>query len=143
MKRWIIGSLIAITSISLVSADIQAPPGAEYTSSRKLGRGLSNILYGLFEIPIQLSRKVTDHGPIAGTTWGVVDGTKKGLKRIGYGFYETLTFHCPTYKGTFKPPYEKCGADWRQEMNPNDGLSEFPAELGPETFYRYSRTQQW
>ena len=32
-------------------ADIQAPPGAQYDSSRKLGRALANIFYGITEIP--------------------------------------------------------------------------------------------
>ena len=42
-------TLIALTG--MVSADIQAPPGADYTSTRKLGRAVGNILYGIMEIP--------------------------------------------------------------------------------------------
>ncbi|MGC6567136.1 MAG: hypothetical protein ACON38_16180, partial [Akkermansiaceae bacterium] len=40
-----------------VHADIQAPPGTKYTSSRKLGRAIGNILYGIVEIPEQIVRK--------------------------------------------------------------------------------------
>ncbi len=134
----------AVLSLSgLASADIQAPPGHQYTSMRKLGRGISNVLYGIMEIPEQIVRKTDTYGRKAGYSYGVVDGTHRALKRLGYGFYEIFTFYCPTYHGTFKPPYQKCGQDWRIEMNPHDGLSEFPPELGFETYYRHSRTQKY
>jgi putative exosortase-associated protein (TIGR04073 family) len=124
-------------------ADIQAPPGTKYTSSRKLGRAVANILYGVIEIPEQMVRKSETEGRKSGWSNGVVDGSRRALKRIGYGFYELVTFHCPTYHGTFKPPYTRCGADDRIEMNPRDGLSEFPPELGFETYFSHSRSQKW
>ena len=49
-----------------VQADIQAPPGSKYTSSRKLGRAISNILYGVVEIPEQIVRKTEADGRKAG-----------------------------------------------------------------------------
>lgn len=143
MKRKLITLITAFTLVSLVSADIQAPPASEYTSQRKLGRAISNILYGFVEIPEQIVRKGDQYGRKAGYSYGVVNGVHKGFKRLGWGFYELFTFHCPTYKGTFKPPYNKCGADWRVEMNPNDGLSEFPPELGFETYFGHSRRQTY
>ena len=124
-------------------ADIQAPPGTKYTSSRKLGRAVANILYGVIEIPEQMVRKSETEGRKSGWSHGVVDGSRRALKRIGYGVYELVTFHCPTYHGTFKPPYTRCGADDRIEMNPRDGLSEFPPELGFETYFSHSRSQKW
>jgi putative exosortase-associated protein (TIGR04073 family) len=139
-------SLLAMTMIALtgmVSADIQAPPGADYTSTRKLGRALSNILYGIVEIPEQMVRKTDTYGRKAGWSYGAVDGTARAFRRLGYGFYELFTFTCPTYRGTFKPPYEKCGQDNRIEMNVHEGLSEFPPELGFETYYSHTRTQKF
>jgi len=127
----------------LVPADIQAPPGSTYTSTRKLGRALSNILYGVIEIPEQVVRKTDSYGRKAGFSYGVVDGTSRSLRRLGYGFYELFTFTCPTYRGTFKPPYESCGQDNRIEMNVHDGLSEFPPELGFETYFRHTRSQKY
>lgn len=126
-----------------VQADIQAPPGTKYTSSRKLGRAISNILYGFVEIPEQIVRKTNADGRKAGWSHGVVDGTRRSFKRLGYGFYELVTFHCPTFHGTFKPPYTHCGADGRIEMNPRDGLSEFPPELGAESYFNHSRSQRY
>lgn len=133
----------AITALSgVVCADIQAPPGSTYTSSRKLGRAISNIVYGFIEIPEQIVRKQDQYGRKA-APYGAVDGTSRALRRLGYGFYELFTFTCPTYRGTFKPPYERCGEDNRIEMNPHDGLSEFPPQLGFEAEYNYSRTQTY
>jgi len=127
----------------LVSADIQAPPGADYTPSRKLGRAISNILYGIVEIPETIVRRTDTYGRKAGASYGVVDGTGRALRRLGYGFYELVTFTCPTYRGTYKPPYENCGQDGRIEMSPSQGLSEFPPELGFESYFSHSRTQTW
>jgi putative exosortase-associated protein (TIGR04073 family) len=134
----------ALASLTVfVSADIHAPPAHAYTAERKLGRALSNIVYGIIEIPEQIVRKNEQYGRKAGYTYGAVDGTSRALRRLGYGFYELFTFTCPTYRGTFKPPYERCGEDNRIEMNVHDGLSEFPPELGFETYFDHSRTQKY
>lgn len=142
MKRLICILTALIVTSTGVMADIQAPPGSTYTSTRKLGRAISNILYGFMEVPEQIVRKNEQYGRKAGWTYGAVDGSRRAFKRMGYGFYELFTFHYPTYKGTFKPPYERCGEDHRIEMNPHDGLSEFPPTLGFERYY-HSRTQKW
>ena len=134
---------LALGLAAPVFGDIQAPPGSKYTSTRKLGRAVSNILYGVMEIPEQIVRKNETDGRKAGYSFGVVDGTRRMFRRMGYGFYELFTFHCPTYHGTFKPPYSKCGSDDRIEMNPADGLSEFPPELGAESYFGHARTQKW
>ncbi|MGA0846629.1 MAG: exosortase system-associated protein, TIGR04073 family [Luteolibacter sp.] len=143
MKKILLATAALISLSGFVSADIQAPPGASYTWERKLGRALSNIVYGVIEIPEQMVRKTDDHGRKAGWTYGAVDGTSRALRRLGYGFYELFTFTCPTYRGTFKPPYERCGQDNRIEMNVKDGLSEFPPELGFESYFRHSKTQKY
>lgn len=139
--------LILIASVFALSgaayADIQAPPGSQYTATRKLGRAVSNILYGAIEIPEKFLRRGDEYGRKAGASYGIIDGGHRTLKRFGYGFYELVTFYCPTYHGTFKPPYQKCGQDWRVEMNPSDGLSEFPPELGFETYFGHTRRQRY
>ncbi|MGJ8697288.1 MAG: exosortase system-associated protein, TIGR04073 family [Verrucomicrobiaceae bacterium] len=124
-------------------ADIQAPPGSKYTSTRKLGRAVGNILYGIVEIPEQIVRRTDAEGNKVGYSYGAVDGVRRTFRRLGYGFYELVTFHCPTYHGTFKPPYTHCGSDDRIEMNPDRGLTEFPPELGAESYFGHSRTQKW
>lgn len=143
MKKVLLSFSVLTALVASASADIQAPPGSTYTAERKLGRAISNILYGVMEIPEQIVRKTDTHGRKAGWSYGAVDGTSRALRRVGYGFYEMFTFTCPTYRGTFKPPYERCGADNRIEMNPSDGLSEFPPELGFETNFGHSRAQKY
>ena len=143
MKKLLVIATTFAALSSVVVADIQAPPGSTFTSSRKLGRAFSNILYGLVEIPEQIVRKNEQYGRKGGSTYGTVDGTSRALRRLGYGFYELFTFTCPTYRGTFKPPYERCGEDNRIEMNPHDGLSEFPPELGFETGFDHVRSQKY
>lgn len=134
----IVAACAALSGIA--AADIQAPPGSTYTSARKLGRALDNIFYGFLEIPEQMVRKNDLYGRKA-LGYGVVDGTSRALRRLGYGFYELITFNCPTYRGTFKPPYEYCGSDNRIQMNPHDGLSEFPPELGADGGWTHTRGQ--
>jgi putative exosortase-associated protein (TIGR04073 family) len=143
MKKllFIAASVVALSSFA--AADIQSPPGSHYTATRKLGRALSNILYGVVEIPEMIVRRTDSYGAKAGWSYGAVDGTNRAFKRLGYGFYELFTFTCPTYRGTFKPPYEKCGADNRIEMNVHEGLSEFPPELGFEGYYSHVRSNSY
>ncbi len=143
MRKILLSATAIILTATCSYADIQAPPGSTYTSSRKLGRGISNILFGITEIPEQIVRKNESYGRKAGYTYGLVDGTSRAFRRIGYGFYEVFTFNCPTFHGTFKQPYMRCGEDNRIEMNVHDGLSEFPPELGFEGYYNYSRTQKF
>lgn len=143
MKKLLVIATALAAFSGLAVADIQAPPGSTYTSSRKLGRALSNIMYGFIEIPEQIVRKNEQYGRKAGFSYGAVDGTSRAMRRLGYGFYELFTFNCPTYRGTFKPPYERCGEDNRIEMNVHDGLSEFPPELGFDGGYPFVRSQKY
>ena len=143
MKKLVVIATAFVAFAGFAAADIQAPPGSTYTSSRKLGRAVGNILYGFMEIPEQIVRKSDDYGRKAGWSYGAVDGTSRALRRLGYGFYELFTFTCPTYRGTFKQPYERCGEDNRIQMNVSDGLSEFPPELGFETYFNYTRAQRY
>jgi putative exosortase-associated protein (TIGR04073 family) len=143
MKKLLVTTAAFLSLFGIVAADIHAPPGSNYTAGRKLGRAISNILYGLVEIPEQVVRKSEDYGRKAGWSYGAVDGTSRAMRRLGYGFYELFTFTCPTYRGTFKPPYERCGQDNRIEMNVHEGLSEFPPELGFESHFAHVRTQKY
>ena len=124
MKRAIISALFAAGALGVASADIQAPPASEYTPTRKLGRALAE-------------------GDYAGFSVGIVDGTATMFERMGYGIYELVTFWAPTYKCTYRPPYQgRCGMSGLKEYNPNGGLSEFPAELSFQSYYNYSRQQR-
>lgn len=136
-------SLIASLCLALASAamaDIQAPPASEQGPTRKLGRGLGNMLYGSTEIFESMSEANYSEGNSAAFSYGLVRGVGRTLARLGYGVFETVTFPFPTNHGTFRPPYRN-NIQWL-----NSGYSEFPPEVGFETKYDYSRqypSQSW
>ena len=45
---------VLLLTLSLASADIQQPPSSEWGPTRKLGRGLGNIAYGITELPTSM-----------------------------------------------------------------------------------------
>ncbi len=139
MKRLLL-STILLALAGTTYADIQAPPASEYTATRKLGRAVSNILFAVEEIPTTMIRWNDAEGNNAAYSMGIVDGTSRALSRVGYGFYELITFWAPTYKCTYKPCYQDtCGRSGLKEYNVWGGFSEFPEELGFQSKYGYSR----
>lgn len=106
MKRAIISALFAAGVVGVASADIQAPPASEYTPTRKLGRAIANLIYSVEEIPLGIINWTSREGDYAGFSVGIVDGTATMFERMGYGIYELVTFWAPTYKCTYKPPYQ-------------------------------------
>lgn len=143
MKKLAVIATAMIALGGLASADIQAPPGSQFNATRKLGRAVGNIVYGVLEIPEQIVRKTDEGADTMGYSYGLVDGTSRTLQRLGYGFYELITFTCPTFHGTYKQPYTRCGKDNRIEMNVHEGLSEFPPVLGAEGYYSHTRAQSF
>ena len=98
---------------------------------------------GLDELPVTMIRWHDREGS-AGYYVGLVDGFSRSLTRMGYGFYELVTFWAPTYKCTYRPPYQgSCGRSGLQEYNPWSGFSEFPEELGFQSKYSYIRINQF
>lgn len=112
-------------------ADIQAPPASDQGPTRKLGRGLSNIFFGISEVPVTIGEVNTYEGNNAAASYGVVRGVGRAFARFGYGFYEVFTFPFPTNRGTYQAPY--------RDVVPNtfSGYTEFPPELGFESRYYY------
>lgn len=119
--------------LSIVLADIQAPPASEYGPTRKLGRGIANIAYGSSELVDSIFSVNAREGNAAAFSYGIVRGVGRTLARLGYGVYEVVLFPFPTYKGSYRPPY-KSDIPWI-----HCGYSEWPPELGFETRYNYVR----
>lgn len=143
MKRLLL-STILLAMTGAVYADIQAPPASEYTSTRKLGRAVGNILYGIEELPVTMIRWNSSDGDYAGYSVGIVEGFTRTFTRMGYGLYELVTFWAPTYKCTYRPPYQgSCGRSGLKEYNVWSGFSEFPEELGFQSKYNYSRQSSY
>ena len=115
MKR-ILLSVLLLAMFGSAYGDIQAPPASEYTATRKLGRAVGNILWGIEELPVTMLRWQEREGDYAGYSVGIVEGFSRTFTRMGYGFYELVTFWAPTYKCTYRPPYQgSCGRSGLKE----------------------------
>lgn len=114
-------------------ADIQDPPSNDYGPTRKLGRGLSNLVFGIAELPVTIAKVNTREGNSAAAGYGVVRGLGRSGMRMGSGLFEFLTFPFATKHHTYYP------------LLPSDipyihaGYQEFPPELGNESKYPYVR----
>jgi putative exosortase-associated protein (TIGR04073 family) len=132
MKNLLVAALFGIFA-TVCCADIQDPPSNDYGPTRKLGRGLSNMLLGWSEIPVTIARINKDEGNAAAASYGVVRGVGRGLARFGAGFYEVLLWPIPVYRGTYFPVLPS-DIPWIHR-----GYQEFPPELGFESKYPYVR----
>ena len=61
----------------------------------KLGRGLSNVLFGWLEIPLGVHKRYSAQDTVGSTLTGVGIGLFKGVARTAVGAYETVTFFLP------------------------------------------------
>ena len=123
--------LLAVAFGAAAYADIQSPPMTDMGPTRKLGRGLANMLFGFSELPYTVATINDRQGNGAAWGYGVVKGFGRSLFRFGVGWYEILTFPAPCYKSSYRPPYPS-NIPWTQ-----GGYEEFPPELGFETRYEY------
>jgi putative exosortase-associated protein (TIGR04073 family) len=130
--------LLSLSLVSLLTAsafaDIQDPPMNDFGPTRKLGRAVSNILFGFTEVPSTVAKINAREGNAAAASYGVVKGVGRVFYRLHKGIYELFTFPFPTHLGSYRPPY-KSNVPWI-----HGGFEEFPPELGFETKYRYSRS---
>lgn len=129
--------LLSLSLVSLLTAtamaDIQDPPMNDFGPTRKLGRALGNIVFGVTEIPSTITKINAREGNSAAASYGVVKGVGRMFYRLHKGIYELVTFPFPTHLGSYRPAY-KSNIPWI-----HGGFEEFPPELGFETKYRYSR----
>jgi putative exosortase-associated protein (TIGR04073 family) len=132
MKSLLAAALVLGFSAT-VFADIQDPPAREYGPTRKLGRGLSNVLFGISELPVQIGRVNSREGNAAALSYGVVRGISRSYWRIHTGLWEMFSFPFPRNQGTYYPILPSHLHDI------HGGYEEFPPELGNESKYPYTR----
>ena len=117
----------------MVYADIQDPPANDQGPTRKLGRGLSNMLFCYTEIPVVVCTVNSGEGNSTAAGYGTVKAIGRTFTRFNAGLFEVLTFPFPTNKGTYRAPLAN-EIPWI-----HGGYAEFPPELGWETKYNYVR----
>ena len=130
--------LLALSVAALVApamADIQDPPLNDYGPTRKLGRGISNILYGSTEFPHTIALINEREGNAAALSYGIIKGIGRTVARIHYGVYELFTFPFPTHNDGYKPPY-RSNIPWI-----HGGYTEFPPELGWQSRKKYNEIE--
>lgn len=82
--------------------------GGEYTATRKLGRGVASVIYGMLEVPGNMVQEGRVNGPLYGATVGLFLGAGKMVARIPVGVYEVLTspFEMPAgYEPILEPEF--------------------------------------
>lgn len=73
----------------------------------KLGRGLSNILFGWAEIPVTWDKKLKQGKPLSYLlTTAPVLGAGRALMRTGTGVFETVTFPFSDIEVNYEPLLE-------------------------------------
>lgn len=128
-----IAAVILLSLAAVCRADIQDPPSNDYGPTRKLGRGVSNVLFGWSEIPVTIARINDREGNSAAAGYGVVRGVGRSVLRLQAGLFEILTWPIPVIRGTYYPVLES-NIPWIHA-----GYEEFPPELGNESKYPYVR----
>jgi putative exosortase-associated protein (TIGR04073 family) len=114
-------------------ADIQNPPGNDYGPTRKLGRGLSNTVLGVAELPVQIARVNEREGNSSAFGYGLVRGLGRSYMRFHAGLFEMFSFPFPVHQGTYQPILPG------HIRHIHNGYEEFPPELGNESKYPYVR----
>src|SRR5215831_9663980 len=132
MKILLTTALVLGAAVSAL-ADIQQPPSNIYGPTRKLGRGLSNLVFGIAELPVTIAQVNEREGNSAALAYAVVRGLERSTLRIGSGIFESVTFPFPTSQGTYYPLLPK------PIPHIHAGYQEFPPELGNESLYPYVR----
>ncbi len=132
MKKLIAAALL-LSFVALCRADIHDPPSNAQGPTRKLGRGISNLLFGWSELPTTIHQVNSEEGNAAAFSYGVVRGVGRSTMRMQAGIFEILTWPFPALRGTYFPVLES-NTHWI-----HSGYQEFPPELGNESKYPYTR----
>jgi len=132
MKTFLSLAVVSLLSASAF-ADIQDPPINDQGPTRKLSRGLANIVWAGSEIFANPAEVDFYEGNSAAFSFGVVRGFGRFFLRMGSGVWEVVSFPFATNRGTYRAPY-RSNLPWI-----HGGMEEFPPELGFESHYRYVR----
>ncbi len=89
-------ALMALAGLAAVAQETVAPQPVEVRPHREpirqLGRGVSNVLTGLWEVPFNMYNVMQDSGDVAGATYGALRGAYRCGVREVVGVFEILTF---------------------------------------------------
>jgi len=97
-------SLLLLTAAACYG-DIQDPPANDYGPTRKLARAIANLcpVTAFCEVPNTVAEINEREGNASAFTFGFIQGFGKFFARMGFGWYEFVTFPFPTYKAPIGP----------------------------------------
>ena len=98
---------IAILIVFVLFLSLSSQLFAEDNATKKLGRGVANVVTCPFELPKSMGETNEESGIFAGMTWGLFEGLVGTVKRAVVGVYEVATFPVPLpsqYKPILKDP---------------------------------------
>ena len=111
-------SIAVLLAVFMLAAAVAAPqsydpdqdlpqPTLWQKRLEKLGRGVSNIIFGWAEIPRAWHIAITRQQPLTQIlTHGTIVGTSRFLIRTGLGVYETFTFFMSSDERKYAPMIE-------------------------------------
>jgi putative exosortase-associated protein (TIGR04073 family) len=103
MKAKLLGLLLVFAIFLPLGARTDAEDAPKGQNAlRKLGRGFANVLFGIVEVPNQITKTTAAQGGGAGVTYGVGKGLVRWIGREFAGVYDIVTFPVPFPRG-YKP----------------------------------------
>jgi putative exosortase-associated protein (TIGR04073 family) len=105
MKRLLCAAVIAVFAAGSAFAGAFDKEPEHHHAGRKLGRGFANVLFGVVEVPNQITRERSEHGGAAAVTYGLGKGVAFWFGRTLLGAYEIATFPIPPYRPLVKPEF--------------------------------------
>jgi putative exosortase-associated protein (TIGR04073 family) len=84
--------ITGFVGLDLAKDDKVLSPTITRNPARQLGRGISNVVTGLWEIPTNMIETTNSDGHLAGITTGLFRGIYRGLARELTGVVEIITF---------------------------------------------------
>lgn len=114
-RRLLIVSMVVMSLASPLAADDVLPHTYAQGATRKLGRGIANVVTGPLEMIRTPSLITQRDGGVAGVTVGLVQGVWASALRELAGVFEMATFFVPIPKGfqpLVRPEFVYAHGDW-------------------------------
>lgn len=127
-KKLSIIAVLAVVMTMGLNAAVNEDFNNDYTTSRKLGRGTSNLLFGIVEIPKTMVKEDQLNGAVAAYTTGLFRGISQFVQREVVGVWEVCTFWTDDKEPIIGPEYVwdmPVDEGFTMDVNPNDHNDHF------------------
>jgi putative exosortase-associated protein (TIGR04073 family) len=105
VKKLSVIAIMAIMTTTGLNAAVNEDYNSDYTTSRKLGRSISNIALGIVELPKAMVEEDKRNGSVAAYSTGVLKGVGRFVVREAVGVWELVTFWNSEKEPILAPEY--------------------------------------